>query len=116
MTTQPLASGLGWGMAEWASALVGRREELGAFRRALDDARGGSSRVVAVRGEPGIGKSRLLAEVDALARDRGVLVTAGRAAELERDLTFALLVDSGAAGGRPGAGGADRGAGALAAR
>jgi predicted ATPase len=81
-------------MAEWASALVGRREELEVFRRALAEVGGGGSRLVAVRGEPGIGKSRLLAEVAALARDRGLLVTAGRAAELERDLTFALLVDA----------------------
>ena len=81
-------------MAEWASALVGRREELRALQRALDLAVGGASRVLALRGEPGIGKSRLLAEVASLAQQRGLLVLAGRAAELERDLSFALLVDA----------------------
>jgi hypothetical protein len=81
-------------MAEWASGLVGRREELRAFERALDEVGGGASRVVALRGEPGIGKSRLLVEVTVLARERGLLVSAGRATELERDLTFALLLDA----------------------
>jgi predicted ATPase len=46
-------------MAELASSLVGRGEELAAFERALGEAGAGASRVVALRGEPGIGKSRL---------------------------------------------------------
>jgi hypothetical protein len=44
--------------------------------------------------EPGIGKTRLLAELAGLARDRGLRVLDGRAAELEHDLTFALLGDA----------------------
>jgi ATP/maltotriose-dependent transcriptional regulator MalT len=81
-------------MAEWASVLVGRREEVAALERALAHVERGESLAVALRGEPGIGKSRLLAELAGRARDRGLLVLEGRAAELERDLTFALLVDA----------------------
>jgi predicted ATPase len=81
-------------MAELASVLVGRREELAAFERALADVERGEARAVALHGEPGIGKSRLLGELAGRARGRGLLMLEGRAAELERDLTFALLLDA----------------------
>jgi DNA-binding CsgD family transcriptional regulator len=81
-------------MAEWASVLVGRREEWGALERALAEVGDGAGRTVALRGEPGIGKSRLLAELAGAARERGLLVLEGRAAELERELTFALLEEA----------------------
>jgi class 3 adenylate cyclase/tetratricopeptide (TPR) repeat protein len=41
---------------------VGRAQELDHFRQALDKARGAQGQVVAVVGEPGVGKSRLLWE------------------------------------------------------
>jgi len=55
-----------------ATALVGRDEELGDFR-ALAEAcvQRRRSRVVIVRGDPGVGKSRLVAEFVATARDLG---------------------------------------------
>jgi DNA-binding CsgD family transcriptional regulator len=62
--------------------------------RALAAVERGPARAVGLRGEPGIGKSRLLAELAARAEERGHLVLAGRATELERDLPFALLIDS----------------------
>jgi DNA-binding CsgD family transcriptional regulator len=49
---------------------------------------------VAFRGEPGIGKSRLLFELAVRCEQRGFLVTSGRASELERDLPFGLLVSA----------------------
>ena len=45
-------------------------------------------------GEPGIGKSRLLAELGARADARGMLVLSGSASEFERDLPFWLFVDA----------------------
>src|SRR5207253_3422302 len=45
-------------------------------------------------GEPGIGKSRLLAELGSRAVRRGYLVLEGRAAEFERDVPFGLIVDA----------------------
>jgi DNA-binding CsgD family transcriptional regulator len=77
-----------------ASVLVGRRQELAALEHALGDVERGNARAVGLRGEPGIGKSRLLAELAGRARESGLLVLGGRAAELERDLPFALLVDA----------------------
>src|SRR3712207_8267580 len=47
-----------------------------------------------VTGEPGIGKSRLLAELEQRARERDHTVLTGRAAEFERDLPFSVFVDA----------------------
>jgi class 3 adenylate cyclase/tetratricopeptide (TPR) repeat protein len=60
--------------------LVGRDDELATLRDALAEAQGGNGRIVELVGEPGIGKSRLLAEVAAHAREAGlreVLVEGG---------------------------------------
>lgn len=52
--------------------LVGRDAELETLRDALAEAQGGCGRIVELVGEPGIGKSRLLAEVVARAREAGL--------------------------------------------
>ena len=64
--------------------------------------------MLAIEGEPGIGKSRLLAHVADTAADATVL--AARASEYETDLPYALLIEAlGSTGARPAlAGGADR--------
>ena len=81
-------------MAQAAEQLVGRADELGSFDRLLEELdRGGSSAVVLV-GEPGIGKTRLLAELAAQADARGHLVLVGSASELERDVPFWVFVDA----------------------
>jgi ATP/maltotriose-dependent transcriptional regulator MalT len=74
--------------------LVGREPELAAVASALDVVEGGASRLLAVSGEAGIGKSRLLAELRRMADSRGLLVLGGRAAEFERDLPFAVFIDA----------------------
>jgi DNA-binding CsgD family transcriptional regulator len=74
--------------------VLGRKHELGVLERALEAVAGGPARAVGLRGEPGIGKSRLLAELVTRAEAQGHLVLTGRAAELERDLPFALLIDA----------------------
>ena len=51
-------------------------------------------RALAVEGEPGIGKTRLLSELRRQAEERGYLVLAGSAAEFERDLPFGVWVDA----------------------
>src|SRR5439155_6421491 len=56
---------------------VGRRDELERLAQALEDARAGSSRVVQVAGEPGIGKTRLLDELANIARLGGAKVLRG---------------------------------------
>ena len=55
---------------------------------------GGEPWFVQIVGEPGIGKSRLLAELCRRGEDRGYLVLDGRAAEFERDIPFGLIVDA----------------------
>ncbi|GEL17269.1 hypothetical protein PA7_11060 [Pseudonocardia asaccharolytica DSM 44247 = NBRC 16224] len=57
---------------------VGRRVELGRLLQRVGEADSGRGGVVLVAGEPGIGKTRLLAELDAVATRRGALVLSGR--------------------------------------
>ncbi|GAA3431279.1 AAA family ATPase [Kutzneria kofuensis] len=70
---------------------VGRRRELDLLRGKLFDPRPGAARFVGVTGGPGLGKTRLLAEFAAVARDAGVPVVAGRASEFERHVPFGVL-------------------------
>ena len=77
-----------------ATPLLGRAAELARSDEALEDLWAGGSPALVVSGEPGIGKSRLLAELTDRARARGGLVLAGRAAEYETDLPFAPWVDA----------------------
>jgi predicted ATPase len=81
-------------MGVTAPPLVGREEELRVIERAFDAVGGGRSRAIGVAGEPGIGKSRLLAEMAARASQRSHLAVGGRAAELERDVPFSLWVEA----------------------
>ena len=74
--------------------LVGRERELAAAGDAIAAVASGESRVLAVLGETGIGKSALLAALQDRARDAGLLVLDGRAAEHERDVPFGLVVDA----------------------
>jgi DNA-binding CsgD family transcriptional regulator len=74
--------------------LLGRARELGAVDRALDRLAAGGPAWLWARGEPGIGKTRLLDELAARARERGHLVLSGRGAEFERDIPFGLWVDA----------------------
>jgi len=74
--------------------LVGRDAELAVLVAALDRLERGHAEAVALVGEPGIGKTRLLAELGALADARSMLVLSGSASEFERDLPFWVLVDA----------------------
>jgi ATP/maltotriose-dependent transcriptional regulator MalT len=74
--------------------LVGRTDELASLEDVLDDLDRGSPGAVALRGEPGIGKTRLLRELMIRSELRGYLVLSGSASELERDLPFSAFVDA----------------------
>ena len=74
--------------------LVGRAETCGVLDAALSELDSGRSAALALVGEPGIGKTRLLAELAARADARGQLVLYGSASELERDLPFWVFVDA----------------------
>ena len=68
--------------------LVGRDTELGYWEKLLDGMPAGGGGFVEVAGEPGIGKTRLLAEFVSRAARRGVRVLSGRATEFESDVPF----------------------------
>ncbi|GAA1414969.1 hypothetical protein GCM10009662_62480 [Catellatospora coxensis] len=59
--------------ATQAAGLVGRSEELGVLRQAVEEALAGRTGLGIVEGEPGAGKTRLLQEAAAAADQRGVL-------------------------------------------
>ena len=75
-------------------SLVGRDHELEVFGRALVRLAGGSSQVIELTGDPGIGKTRLLAELGRLAAGRGVPVLDGRAQHGGQRIPFYALVDA----------------------
>ncbi|HEY6758811.1 MAG TPA: AAA family ATPase, partial [Baekduia sp.] len=75
-------------------SLVGRRTQLAAVTDALTRLDERSSPILALSGEPGIGKTRLTEELCERADADGHLVLSGRASELEQDLPFAVVVDA----------------------
>ena len=74
--------------------LVGRRRELDQLDAALEALRAGTLSCLAVEGEPGIGKTRLLAELGARADAASCLVLSGCASEFERELPYDVWVDA----------------------
>ncbi|MFQ6395287.1 helix-turn-helix transcriptional regulator [Nocardia sp. KC 131] len=79
---------------EFIRPLVGRVDEMRKLNDALDVAQQGGTAVVAVTGEPGIGKTRLVQEVSREAITRGVQVLDGRGTELEREIPYTVLIDA----------------------
>jgi predicted ATPase len=73
-----------------AAPLLGRLEEQSLLTSLLDDvaARGGA---LVLRGEPGIGKSRLLSMCERTARERGMAVLSTTGVQSEAHLPFAGL-------------------------
>ena len=77
-----------------AAQLVGRADEVRSLDHLLTELSRGAAGALAIVGEPGIGKTRLLAELGARADERRFLVLTGSAAELENDLPFWVFVDA----------------------
>jgi class 3 adenylate cyclase len=67
---------------------VGRRAELGTLQAALDRAIAGEGSAIGVRGEPGVGKSRLVHEFACACRNRGLRVDTARAVAHGRALSL----------------------------
>ncbi|MEW2512718.1 AAA family ATPase [Streptomyces sp. NPDC046870] len=74
-----------------ALRLRGRDREITAVGEALNAVRGGRGACVVVEGAPGVGKSRLLAELDGMARRSGFDVVSVRADELDQYAAGAAL-------------------------
>jgi signal transduction histidine kinase len=77
-----------------AGPIVGRDVELAELDAMLGALTNGASACVAIEGEPGIGKTRLLSELGRRAEEKGCLVVTGAAAEFERDLPFGVWADA----------------------
>jgi DNA-binding NarL/FixJ family response regulator len=77
-----------------SATFVGRSTELAEIDGLLDGLAAGRPAALAIVGEPGIGKTRLLAELAERAEQRRWLVLHGTATELERDAPFAVFVDA----------------------
>ena len=74
-----------------ATFLLERDGELGRLERAIGAAAGGAGGVVAVEGEAGIGKSRLLAAGRELAEAAGLRVLTARGSEFERAHGYGIV-------------------------
>ncbi len=76
-----------------APGFVGRQKEMSQLTAALTIVQGGVGRCILVSGEAGIGKSRLLAEVQTQAEQSGFKPLLGRCFEQDRTFPYAPLVD-----------------------
>lgn len=76
------------------SPLVGRQDALRVFGETLDATTHGSFQFLALVGEPGAGKTRLLDELAAAASSRRLVTLSGRAAEFEQETPFGVVVDA----------------------
>ena len=65
----------------WLTPLVNRIDELSKLKDALHDAFNNKSSIVALHGEAGVGKTRLLRELATYAQSKGATVLMGRASE-----------------------------------
>lgn len=74
--------------------LVGRSAELGRLLGQLDSAVAGRPVVTLVSGDAGVGKTRLVTELAARARERGFTVLSGRCAELGDAIPYLPLADA----------------------
>lgn len=77
-----------------ATPLVDRDWETTRLCAALDACAHGSSTVVEITGDPGLGKTRLLAEFASRARAAELTVLSGRASEYEQERPFGAVVES----------------------
>jgi len=75
--------------------LIGRADELDRLRELVAGIRSGTSRSVAVAGEAGVGKTRLVTEFAEVARDEGCVVLVGGCVELgDGALPYAPVVEA----------------------
>ncbi len=85
---------------------LGRRSEMERLRAHLQALRTGAGAVVAIEGEPGVGKSQLVAEFQRAAAASGTVFLLGHADSIERSTTYFLwreilrqILDQSASGG-----------------
>jgi class 3 adenylate cyclase/tetratricopeptide (TPR) repeat protein len=90
---RPVRSRLQAVAARSASPFVGRDVELDQLRRALKRAQSGRGRVVAIVGEPGVGKTRLLFEFTRTNRAQNALILESHAVPYGKSTPYLPIVD-----------------------
>src|SRR5262244_749838 len=75
-------------------AMFGRQSELTRLLHGLDDALAGHGQLIAVLGEAGIGKSRLVSQITVEAVKRGALALVSHAYQTEQTLAYGLWIDA----------------------
>ena len=73
------------------TVLLERERELASIERALEAARAGAGRLVAIEGPAGMGKTRLVAEARTFAAKRGMAVLSARGGELEHEFSYGVV-------------------------
>src|SRR5579884_2221078 len=73
--------------------LIGREREIAALSALIGEAKRGHGQVLLLSGEPGIGKSRLVAEGKRQASEQGFLVLQSTCFPTDRTSPYALLLD-----------------------
>lgn len=92
-----LAAGYAMAMVGRVSSpsLIGRRDELRRLESVMDQTRSGLPGIVIVAGEAGVGKSRLVSELDRSARARGLQTLVGDCVRMSGDVApFAPVVQA----------------------
>ncbi|HVF79491.1 MAG TPA: AAA family ATPase [Solirubrobacteraceae bacterium] len=74
-----------------AAGLLERDHEIEQLQAAVAAAAAGAGAVVALEGDPGIGKTALLAHATRAAKEAGMRVMAARGGELEREFAFGVV-------------------------
>lgn len=82
------------GLSPKGPPLIGRQHVLQTFEECLATAADGAFQFLVLVGEPGAGKTRLLAELARAAGERGLPVLWGRAAEYEQQMPFGMVIDA----------------------
>jgi predicted ATPase/DNA-binding SARP family transcriptional activator len=100
-TDPPKRGGLGCARELFVSEIptVGRDAELVRLGEALEEAFAGRGQTMAILGEAGIGKSRLLSEIGRRARERDGVVLLGRCYPTEMTIAYAPWVEAFRVGG-----------------
>ena len=75
------------------TAFVGRTTEYTALLRALDQMQRGDGKIVVIRGSPGVGKTRIAAEIAAEASRRGVLRFVGGCYDRDEPVPFLPFIE-----------------------
>jgi len=75
-------------------SFVGREEEIGKLRGAVDDTLGGRGSLIMLVGEPGIGKTRMAEEIATYAAVRSVRVLIGRCHETEAGIPYLPFLEA----------------------